>query len=311
MKEQKDDCCAHQTPNLGKRTLGKYHIEAQREWAISGLTGVEFRKFAEKIAAQLSEMKVKIIEDKKGLPDAWQLRYNNYNADVLLMNSNTFLEVKNRVFSVETPAAIAQKIRTATAAPPLKALILAGGQSLRMGMDKGKMHYYGKKQRIHLAELCQEMGIEAYISCRTEQAEEIAAEGLNPLTDTLLEMGSIGGIVSAMLRYPSVSWLVMACDMPFLNTDVLKYIIEKRQFGKIATAFRNPENDFPEPLLAVWEAKSLPILLQFIAQAAYCPRKVLMNSDAAIINTPPQYSTYFYNANTPDEAEFVRETLKK
>ena len=53
---------------------------------------------------------------------------------------------------------------------------------------------------------------------------------------------------------------------------------------KVATAFLNPETEFPEPLITIWEPRSYPVLFQFLTQGYSCPRKVLINSEIELLH---------------------------
>jgi molybdopterin-guanine dinucleotide biosynthesis protein A len=60
-------------------------------------------------------------------------------------------------------------------------------------------------------------------------------------------------------------------------------------------------------LITIWEPKSYPLLLSFLAQGYSCPRKVLINSDVTLVNAlNPDALT---NVNTPDEFERIKRVL--
>ncbi|MEM9326038.1 MAG: NTP transferase domain-containing protein, partial [Bacteroidota bacterium] len=50
--------------------------------------------------------------------------------------------------------------------PPIKGLVFAGGQSIRMGRDKGAINYHGKPQREHMADILSEFTENTYLSVR-------------------------------------------------------------------------------------------------------------------------------------------------
>ena len=87
----------------------------------------------------------------------------------------------------------------------------------------------------------------------------------------------------------------------------MDFLIKNRNPSAIATAYRSPASGFPEPLVAIWEPKSYPILLQFLAQGYSCPRKVLINSPVHVIDAPN--SDVLMNVNTPDEVDLVLKKL--
>lgn len=192
------------------------------------------------------------------------------------------------------------------ATPVLNGLVLAGGKSMRMGYDKGTVNWFGKEQRYHVADMLKPLCQEVFISCRADQKSQININ-YNVLEDTFTGLGPFGAILSAFREQPDSAWLVVACDLPLLETETFKYLISQRNISQIATAFNSPDNEFPEPLITIWEPKSYPVLLAFLAQGYSCPRKVLINSDVNLIQAPnPDALT---NVNTPEDLEKVKRTI--
>ncbi len=191
---------------------------------------------------------------------------------------------------------------------PLRGLVLAGGLSQRMQTDKGRLSYSpdGREQREVAAALLAEVCQDVFVSCRAEQAAELPA-GLQPLPDTFLGLGPLGGILSAFQKDPNAAWLVLACDLPFMTADTLRQLVAGRQPSRLATAFRSPGNDFPEPLITIFEPRAYPELLRFLGMGYSCPRKMLINSDVEVLPTPA--SDALRNVNTPAEREAAQREL--
>ncbi|QEC65710.1 molybdopterin-guanine dinucleotide biosynthesis protein MobA [Mucilaginibacter ginsenosidivorans] len=192
------------------------------------------------------------------------------------------------------------------ARPVLNGLVLAGGKSERMGFDKGAVNWFGKEQRYYMADILKPMCNEVFISCREDQRQQIPV-AYNVLTDTFTGLGPYGAILSAFRSQPDSAWLVIACDLPLLDLDTIQHLISQRDVSKIATAFKSPYDEFPEPLITIWEPKSYPMLLAFLSQGYSCPRKVLINSDIKLLGA--QNPDALTNVNTPDELEKVKRTL--
>jgi len=190
----------------------------------------------------------------------------------------------------------------------LYGLVLAGGKSTRIGQDKGTINWHGKDQRYYMADLLKKYTDKVYISCRADQQQEINTAYQN-LPDTFTGIGPFGAILSAFREQPEKAWLVVACDLPLLDQQTLDFLIAHRDTSSIATAFQSSHNDFPEPLITIWEPKSYPVLLSFLSQGYSCPRKVLINSDVKILQAPnPDALT---NVNTPEDRERVEQILHK
>ncbi|MEP7127604.1 MAG: NTP transferase domain-containing protein, partial [Chitinophagales bacterium] len=194
-----------------------------------------------------------------------------------------------------------------TAKPVLNGLVLAGGKSLRLGNDKGKINWHGKEQRIFMAALLQQFCSEVFISCREEQQQEMD-DKFKTIVDTFIGLGPYGAILSAFREQPNAAWLVVACDLPLLDETVFRFLIEHRNTSSTATAFESPHDGLPEPLITIWEPKSYAVLLSFLAQGYSCPRKVLINSNATIIKAP--LSESLMNVNTPEEFRKAKELLR-
>ncbi|UOQ78927.1 NTP transferase domain-containing protein [Hymenobacter sp. 5516J-16] len=194
------------------------------------------------------------------------------------------------------------------AAPPLRGLVLAGGRSQRMGQDKGKLSYHqGQEQRARAAELLAGFCQDVHVSCRPDQVVELEYAGLRPLPDTFADLGPLSGLLSAFRLDPNAAWLVVACDLPFLSETTLSHLVEHRQPARMATAYQSPENEWPEPLITIWEPSSYGTLLRFLSLGYSCPRKSLINSDIELL--PPPAPAELRNVNTPEEAEQARQEL--
>ncbi|MES2274498.1 MAG: NTP transferase domain-containing protein [Bacteroidota bacterium] len=192
--------------------------------------------------------------------------------------------------------------------PQLNALVLAGGKSQRMGQDKGVINWHQKEQRYYMADLLKNYTDNVYISCRADQQQEVDP-AYQTLPDTFTGLGPFGAILSAFREQPEKAWLMVACDLPLLDKDTLDFLVAHRDTSAIATAFQSTYQDFPEPLITIWEPKSYGVLLSFLAQGYSCPRKVLINSDTHILQAPnPGALT---NVNTPEERERVQNILQQ
>ena len=198
--------------------------------------------------------------------------------------------------------------KMALAKPVLNGLVLAGGKSERMGFDKGMVNWHGKEQRYYLADLLVPFCDDVFISVRKGMEQEIDPY-YSSLPDTFTGLGPFGAILSAFREKPDNAWLVIACDLPLINAGTLQYLMANRNTATIATAYQSGTDGFPEPLIAIWEPRSYPVLLSFLAQGYSCPRKVLINSETTLLNAPQPGD--LTNVNTPEEFEQVQHLLQQ
>jgi molybdopterin-guanine dinucleotide biosynthesis protein A len=182
---------------------------------------------------------------------------------------------------------------------PLYGLVLAGGRSSRMQRDKAALNYHGRSQLEWAMDLLSPLVERAFVSVRPDQANDPVRSHFPRILDRHENLGPIAGIIAAQDENPSVGWLVLACDLPFLDAGTLKHLIWARQPEKLATAYRSSHDGLPEPLCAIYEPASRAVILEYLATGKVCPRKFLINADAALIDEPnPQALD---NVNTPDE----------
>ena len=173
-----------------------------------------------------------------------------------------------------------------------------------MGIDKGQITYHQLPQREHLAQQLSGVCQDIYYSLREGQE---APEETAVIRDTFTGLGPYGAILSAFREQPETAWLVVACDLPLLDQEALKFLLQHRDPSKLATAFHNPETGWPDPLVTIWEPRAYPVLLQFLTQGYSCPRKVLINSDIKQLDAPNPH--ILLNANSPEEREEVKKIL--
>jgi molybdenum cofactor guanylyltransferase len=184
-------------------------------------------------------------------------------------------------------------------APPLYALVLAGGRSTRMQRDKAALTYHGQTQLEWAVSLLEPRALRVFVSVRPDQTRDPVRAGFEQIVDSHQNLGPIAGILAAQAKFPQAAWLVLACDLPFLDEDTLEHLTAARQPQRLATAYRSRHNGLPEPLCAIYEPSSREPLLAHIAGGKTCPRKFLINSDVQLVDGPNPHA--LDNVNTPDE----------
>jgi molybdopterin-guanine dinucleotide biosynthesis protein A len=184
---------------------------------------------------------------------------------------------------------------------PIYGLVLAGGESRRMGSDKALLVRDGQSQLAHIAALLERLTDRVYVSTRSEQQDESERSRFVQIVDRYENIGPIAGILSALEEHPQADWLVVACDLPNIDEPTLRYLISNRSQKKPFTAFRSSHDDLPEPLCALYQSGSDSILRQFIDDGIVCPRKILIRSDTKLLKQPDPRS--LDNINTPDDLQ--------
>jgi molybdopterin-guanine dinucleotide biosynthesis protein A len=130
----------------------------------------------------------------------------------------------------------------------------------------------------------------------------IAGDLDGSLPDDMPGIGPLGGIVTALRRTPSI--FVVACDMPFLNADLIRDMAAMLR-GNDAVAIRG------EPLHAGYNRSALPAVEQAIAAVDYSVHRLLGRLRVKYLSERQlsQYANWraaLTNINTPQEWEAAK-----
>jgi molybdenum cofactor guanylyltransferase len=135
----------------------------------------------------------------------------------------------------------------------MDALILAGGENKRMPVTKGFLKLNGKTIIESNIELLR--GICERIIVSTNNPEFYFSFGALLVGDVIVGRGPMTGIFST-LTGPEVSEVfVTACDMPFINGILVKYMIDRwdTRWDAMVPIFESK----PQPLLGIYSKKLL------------------------------------------------------
>jgi len=139
--------------------------------------------------------------------------------------------------------------------------ILAGGKSLRFGKNKALQQIGGKRliERAieSLRPFCDPIVVVANeIELYLDTAVSLAA-------DIVAHQGPLGGIYTALLFSPTEWIFVKATDMPFLVPELAALIIDAKEgFDAVVPT----ENDYYDPLLAMYNRRCLPAIARQIQE---------------------------------------------
>ena len=189
---------------------------------------------------------------------------------------------------------------------PLYGLVLAGGQSRRMGHDKALLVRDGQSQLRFIASLVDAVTDKFFVSARADQQSDPERSQFETIVDRYDDMGPIAGILSAMDEHPAADWLVIACDLPNIDDATLQFLLEHRSAEHPFTAYRSSNDGLPEPLCAIYASGSDKLIRKFVDDGIFCPRKVLINSDTKLLDQPNPVA--LENINTP--ADLAGSVLK-
>jgi len=130
----------------------------------------------------------------------------------------------------------------------LSAVLLAGGESRRMGMDKATFPFRGKPLwQIQLETLRRLRPAEIFLSVRTDPSWR--PRDAQFIADVPPSRGPLSGIAASLMNTRTAHLLVLAIDMPFMTENYLRSISDAMEPGRGVIA---NINNRAEPLAAVY-----------------------------------------------------------
>ncbi|GAB3930107.1 NTP transferase domain-containing protein [Larkinella terrae] len=193
--------------------------------------------------------------------------------------------------------------------PALLGLVLAGGRSTRMGVDKSTIDYHGKPQFEYLHDLLSPYCDDVFVSVNAEQANQWAVGRFKLIEDQASVAGPLVGILTAFQQQSAHhAWLAVVCDLPLLSEQSIRKLVENRNPDKMATVFWDSDHRFPDPSICIWEPAAYPAILRAIEAGAPFPRTILMTNDIELVEIDNVRE--LINANTPDDRAVIRQHLQ-
>jgi molybdopterin-guanine dinucleotide biosynthesis protein A len=190
-------------------------------------------------------------------------------------------------------------------------IVLAGGQSSRMGRDKALISIQGTPLIRRVCEVAFGCTSQVYVVTPwIEKYQEIIPTNCQlilelPIAGETKPHGALVGF-SQGLSYVQTDWvLLLACDLPRLQVEVLQNWVEQlsnlsTEAGSqdyIAVLPRNPKGW--EPLCGFYHCRCLPLLTEFINQGGRSFQKWLAQHHVKELHVTN--SEILFNCNTPDD----------
>jgi molybdopterin-guanine dinucleotide biosynthesis protein A len=182
---------------------------------------------------------------------------------------------------------------------PVWGCILIGGKSSRMGVPK------------HLIQENGQTWIERTVAMLRRELEQVVIAGDGALPPSLAEelrvddvaglAGPLAGILAAFRGYPQASWLVVACDLPGMQQEALRWLLACRQPGVLAVMPELAGDGRIEPLLAYYDQGCRPLLEELAASG--CRRLNRLQAASGVVTPQPPLSlrACWRNVNTPED----------
>jgi molybdenum cofactor guanylyltransferase len=193
-------------------------------------------------------------------------------------------------------------------APALSAVILAGGKSRRLGKDKSQL-VLGRQTLLARSITAMTTLTDDVIVVTGEPERLSKLATARVVGDVIAGSGALSGLHAGLQAARHDYALVVACDMPFLNLRLLRYMaIIAPGYDAVVPLWRNEA----EPLHAIYTRTCLPAVESLLQSGGgriveFYPQinvRYLEPDEIALFD--PQ-GLSFFNINTPQDWERAKE----
>ena len=192
----------------------------------------------------------------------------------------------------------------------LTAAILVGGQSRRMGTNKALLTIDSNGPAIVETVARKLSAVASEVVLVGSESAEYAFLDLPQIADMVPGTGVLGGIYSALAATERPYVMVVACDLPFLNVCLLRYMASlPRDYDVLV-----PILDRYQPLHAIYARSCIPLVEQSLRSGRYkatgwfehanvhtLERSIIQRYDSTLLST--------FNMNTPENLEFAKHVM--
>lgn len=191
----------------------------------------------------------------------------------------------------------------------ISVIILAGGHGKRLGTDKALLEMGGQTLVQRAVATLAALSDDLVVVIRPDQALHLP--GARVVNDLAPYQGVLAGIAAGLAAAQHEWSLLVACDMPFLNLDLLRYLIEQADAHDIVV----PRLEVGlEPLHALYHRRCLAALESALqagerrVRAFYSALDVRYVSPEEMARLDPAGRSFF-NINTPEDLATARHWL--
>jgi molybdopterin-guanine dinucleotide biosynthesis protein A len=183
----------------------------------------------------------------------------------------------------------------------LTAVLLAGGESRRMGRDKALLRIDGRPLWRRQWKLLQSLAPETLLVSARSRPDWCPPE-LDVVLDEPPSRGPLSGLVAVLARLRTTHLLALGIDLPCMTTTMLLRLWESAQPGRGVV----PQTDDGfEGLCAVYPAESGPAAAAALARNDLALRTLLgaliRQQRLTVMPLEPSEQALFLNVNTPSD----------
>ncbi len=164
----------------------------------------------------------------------------------------------------------------------IKALILVGGKSSRLGQEKGLLTINGISLVSRMQQVLSNCQLPVFLSCNSSQKGLFQSDN-DVIVDEFDAIGPLGGILSAFRRDDSCDWCVVACDMPNINEASINNLLAAHRSTQITT-YRSRKKKYPETTFTIYPKSMTEMFEAAVGKQNYRLQDFLKNHKTTLLS---------------------------
>ncbi|MEL7567780.1 MAG: molybdenum cofactor guanylyltransferase [Dehalobacterium sp.] len=187
----------------------------------------------------------------------------------------------------------------------ISGIILAGGQSIRMGQDKTLMTYNDETLVEHTIKEMKKIADEIIIA--SNDTNKYNLPGLVEIPDIYPGMGPLGGMHAGLLKARNEYSFVVSCDMPLFSSKLASLLLERRAEYDVVV----PEMGANlEPLCAVYSKRCIEAIEKCLQADIkqvfqFYPDVRVLKVSKSELSKIGEAEKLFFNLNTPEDYQVL------
>ncbi len=180
-------------------------------------------------------------------------------------------------------------------------IILAGGKSSRMGTDKGFLMLNNKSFTQHSIDALTPLVSEIIIVSNHDNYDTF---DLKRVEDLIEDAGPVAGIYSGLKASKTEYNLVLSCDIPLINSDVLTRLISG--IDNTSEVIQIESIGRKMPLIAVYKKSCETVFKKLLSQGERKLQFAVNQCNVKSISIEASENIFTTNVNTKDELKQLK-----
>ncbi len=190
----------------------------------------------------------------------------------------------------------------------ISGIILCGGKSKRMGKNKALLMLEEKHVIAYVIELLAQLCNNLLISTNSKDLDFLK---IKTVPDEFQNIGPIAGILSALKQSKTDKNIILSCDTPFINKDIVKYMLaNSKNYDVVLPVF----NEHLQPMTGIFSKNIIPLIENEIKAGNFIPPRIFekgnLNKLKIDKNLKGWHKHLFFNINNPTDYEKAKEIIK-